>query len=113
MVSSTCFSVLKANIILSRVFVPFDVVLYIFRLLSFICKLTLETFSFFALKNHSYQKTSEALSGVTEKTSSLFGGIGGSLAKKLGDVKSAGVFKSFEATVGTVKVRQQHKSSLT
>lgn len=56
-----------------------------------------------------YQKTSEALSGVTEKTTSLFGGLGGSLAKKLGDVKSSNAFKSFEervgTTIGSVKVR--------
>jgi hypothetical protein len=56
-----------------------------------------------------YQKTSEALSGVTEKTSSLFGGLGGRLASKLGDVKSSNAFKSFEervgTTIGSVKVR--------
>ena len=62
------------------------------------------------LLTRRYQKTSEALSGVTEKTTSLFGGLGGSLAKKLGDVKSSNAFKSFEervgSTIGTVKVSQ-------
>ena len=51
--------------------------------------------------NISYQKTAETLSGVTEKTSSLFGGLGGSLASKLGDLKSSTAFKSFEERVGT------------
>lgn len=55
-----------------------------------------------------YQKTSEALSGVAEKSTSLFGGIGGSLSKKLGEVRSSTSFKSFEdrvvGTVGSVKV---------
>ena len=53
------------------------------------------------LEHDRYQKTAETLSGVTEKTSSLFGGLGGSLAKKLGDVKSSTAFKSFEERVGT------------
>lgn len=49
------------------------------------------------LENDRYQKTAETLSGAT----SLFGGLGGSLAKKLGDVKSSTAFKSFEERVGT------------
>jgi len=39
---------------------------------------------------------------VTEKTTSLFGGLGGRLASKLGDVKSSTAFKSFEERVGAV-----------
>jgi len=48
----------------------------------------------------AYQKTAETLSGVTEKTSSLFGGLGGGLMKKVGDLKSTTAFKSFEERVG-------------
>jgi len=49
----------------------------------------------------AYQKTGEALKGVGEKTSSLFGGFG--FVSKLGEVKNTNAFKSFEATVGSVK----------
>lgn len=49
----------------------------------------------------AYQKSSDAVKGIGEKTSFLFGGIGGRLTAKLGEVKESTAFKSFEERVGT------------
>ncbi|CAG2165788.1 unnamed protein product [Oppiella nova] len=49
----------------------------------------------------AYQKTSDAVKTATEKTSSVFGSLGGSVARKLGEVKNSNAFKSFEERVGS------------
>ena len=49
----------------------------------------------------SYQKTSEAVKAAGEKTTSVFGSFGGSVARKLGEVKNSNAFKSFEERVGS------------
>lgn len=62
-----------------------------------------------------YQKSSDVMKGVGEKTSFLFGGIGGKLSAKLGEVKESTAFKSFEERVGTAvgSVKVIKRSSLT
>jgi hypothetical protein len=47
-----------------------------------------------------YQKTSEAVKIASEKTTSAIGSFGGSVARKLGEVKNSNAFKSFEERVG-------------
>jgi len=47
-----------------------------------------------------YQKTTEAVKAASEKTTSMFGSLGGSVARKLGEVKNSNAFKSFEERVG-------------
>jgi len=49
----------------------------------------------------AYQKTSEAVKIASEKTTSVFGSFGGSVARKLGEVKNSTAFKSFEERVGS------------
>jgi len=57
----------------------------------------------------AYQKTADAVKIAGEKTTSVFGSLGGSVARKLGEVKNSNAFKSFEervtSTVSTVKTR--------
>ncbi|RWS12451.1 Tumor protein D54-like protein [Dinothrombium tinctorium] len=57
----------------------------------------------------AYQKTSEVVKIAGEKTTSVFGTLGGSVARKLGEVKNSNAFKSFEervsSTVSNVKTR--------
>lgn len=38
---------------------------------------------------------------ASERTTSVFGSLGGSVARKLGEVKNSTAFKSFEEKVGT------------
>jgi len=49
----------------------------------------------------AYQKTTDAAKVVGEKTTSVLGSFGGSVARKLGEVKNSNAFKSFEERVGT------------
>ncbi|KAG9510212.1 putative protein F13E6.1 [Fragariocoptes setiger] len=55
----------------------------------------------------AYQKTSETVKFAAEKTTDIFGSLGDSISKRLGDVKNSSAFKSFEervgSAVGTVK----------
>ena len=55
-----------------------------------------------------YQKTTEVVKAAGEKTTSVFGSLGGSVARKLGEVKNSNAFKSFEEKVvsatGSLKV---------
>lgn len=48
-----------------------------------------------------YQKTSEAVKIAGEKTTGIIGTFGGSVARKLGEVKNSNAFKSFEERVGS------------
>lgn len=61
--------------------------------------------------DYSYQKTSEAVKIASEKTTSVIGSLGGSVARKLGEVKNSNAFKSFEERVGSavtnVRVRMR------
>jgi len=63
------------------------------------------------LGTFSYQKTTEVLKGAGEKTTSVFGSLGGSVARKLGEVKNSNAFKSFEERVGTVASSVKSKIS--
>jgi len=58
-----------------------------------------------------YQKTSDAVKTATEKTSSVFGSLGGSVARKLGEVKNSNAFKSFEERVGSAVTNVKSKMS--
>ncbi|RWS27714.1 Tumor protein D54-like protein [Leptotrombidium deliense] len=57
----------------------------------------------------AYQKTADVVKIAGEKTTSVFGTLGGSIGRKLGEVKNSNAFKSFEervsSTVTTVKTR--------
>lgn len=44
------------------------------------------------------------MKGVGERTTSLFGGFGGNMAKRLGDVRNSNALKSIEERVGSLKV---------
>jgi len=59
----------------------------------------------------AYQKTSDAVKTATEKTSSVFGSLGGSVARKLGEVKNSNAFKSFEERVGSAVTNVKSKMS--
>lgn len=67
----------------------------------------INTFYFFW--THSYQKTADTVKAASEKTTTMIGTFGGSVARKLGEVKNSNAFKSFEERVGyavtNVKVR--------
>jgi len=62
-----------------------------------------------------YQKTSEAVKIASEKTTSVFGSLGGSFSRKLGEVKNSNAFKSFEervgSTVGNIKSKMSTSRS--
>jgi len=49
----------------------------------------------------AYQKTSEVAKVAAEKTTSVFGLVGGSIGRKLGEVRTSTAFKSFEERVGS------------
>lgn len=55
-----------------------------------------------------YQKTTETVKAVGERTTSVIGSLGGSMARRLGEVKNSNAFKSFEERVasatGSLKV---------
>jgi len=59
----------------------------------------------------AYQKTSEAMKSATEKTTSVFGSFGGSVSRKLGEVKNSNAFKSFEERVGSAVTTVKSKMS--
>jgi len=59
----------------------------------------------------AYQKTSEAVKGVGEKTTSALGFLGGSFARKLGEAKNSTAFKSFEERVGSAVSNVRTKMS--
>jgi len=48
-----------------------------------------------------YQKTSEVVKIAGEKTTSIFGNLGETFSRKLGEVKNSNTFKSFEEKVGS------------
>jgi len=50
----------------------------------------------------AYQKTTDAVKVAGERTTSVLGSIGGSIGRKLGEVKNSNAFKSFEERVGSV-----------
>jgi len=58
-----------------------------------------------------YQKTQEAVKAAGEKTTSVFGSLGGSVARKLGEVKNSNAFKSFEERVGSAVTNVKSKIS--
>jgi len=59
----------------------------------------------------AYQKTTEAVKIASEKTTSAFGSLGGSVARKLGEVKNSNAFKSFEERVGYAVTNVKSKMS--
>ncbi|KAI2802875.1 hypothetical protein BLOT_006997 [Blomia tropicalis] len=65
----------------------------------------------------AYQKTTDAVKMASEKTTSMIGTFGGSVARKLGEVKNSNAFKSFEERVGyavtNVKTKISSRSNST
>jgi hypothetical protein len=58
-----------------------------------------------------YQKTETAVKSAAEATTSVFGTIGASMSRKLGDVKNSTTFKSFEERVGYAYTNVKEKMS--
>jgi len=55
-----------------------------------------------ALPASAYQKTSDTVKSAAEKTTSMLGFVGGSISRRVGDLRSSNAFKSFEERVGGV-----------
>ncbi|XP_053202035.1 tumor protein D52-like isoform X1 [Panonychus citri] len=60
---------------------------------------TASGFGILAAPTSAYQKTTETVKTVGERTTSVLGSLGGSMARKLGEVKNSNAFKSFEERV--------------
>ncbi|XP_017492453.1 PREDICTED: tumor protein D52-like [Rhagoletis zephyria] len=59
----------------------------------------------------TYQKTTDVVKAASEKTTSMIGTFGGSVARKLGEVKNSNAFKSFEERVGYAVTNVKSKIS--